>query len=398
MTLLAVASFAQPKPSKPSAELRLLPVVAAWDVPLDAALAAPPTLANGKAFIPLDGGHLSAYDLSTGKLEWSVDHPSVSAPATSDELVFLAESEAITGLRQTDGTVAWRQPVTVALAAPLVYDNGWLIAANTEGTLIAFRATDGEIVWRHELGSHFSAAPALAADRVYAAMADGHVVALDVATGTQRWSRALGGSVNDMLALDDRVFVGSDDNFFYSIKAADGSVNWRWRTGGDVIGVPLVDANHVYFVSKDNLVRGLDRQSGAQRWKSALPGRPTRGPSRAGDLLLVSGLSPKVSAFAMKDGASAGEVASPGELASAPYVTMVKGLPQVVLVSRDLIAGTRLLAFRRTVEPVLSTQFGALPNPIVLDRTGTATPGASPKGPATVPPPPPPGAPAARRP
>ena len=374
MALLAVASFAQ---SKQSTDLRLFPTTAAWNVPLDAALAAPPTLAKGKAFIPVEGGQMVAYDLSTGARAWSVDQASVSAPAASDDLVFLAESDGITALRQADGASVWRQPIRVALAAPLVFDNGWLVAADTEGTLLALRASDGTLVWHHDLGGRFSAAPALAADRVYAAMTDGHVVALDMSTGTERWSRALGGPVNDMLALDDRVFVGSDDNYFYSINAKDGSVNWRWRTGGDVIGVPVVDADRVYFVSKDNLVRGLDRQSGAQRWKSALSGRPTRGPTRAGDLLLVSGLSPKVSAFAIKDGAPAGDVTSPGEVASAPYVSLVKGLPQVALVSRDVAAGTRLLAFRRNVEPVLSTQFLLLPNPIVIERPAPAAPPSS---------------------
>ena len=374
IALVAVASFAQPKPST---ELRLFPTTAAWNVALDAALAAPPTLANGKAFIPVAGGQLVAYDLSTGTRAWTVDNTPVSAPASGDDLVFVAQSDAVTALRQTDGAEVWRQPITVALAAPLVFDNGWLVAADTEGSLLALRAADGTIIWHHDLGGRFSAAPALAADRVYAAMTNGHVVAMDVSTGTERWSRALGGPVNDMLALDDRVFVGSDDNYFYSIKATDGSVNWRWRTGGDVIGVPLVDANRVYFVSKDNLVRGLDRQSGAQRWKSALSGRPTRGPTRAGDLLLVSGLSPKVSAFAMKDGAPAGDVTSPGELAAAPYVSLVKGLPQVVLVSRDVAAGTRLLAFRRNVEPVLSTQPPLLPNPIVIERPAPVAPPAT---------------------
>ena len=379
MILLAVASLAQPKPS---ADLRLFPITAAWSVPLDAALAAPPTLANGKAFIPVEGGQLAAYDLSTGVLAWSVDTKPVSAPATGDDVLFVAESDAVTALRQADGVVVWRQPIAVALAAPLVFDNGWLVAADTEGTLLALRASDGTLVWRRDLGGRFSAAPALAADRVYAAMTDGHVVALDVSTGKERWSRALGGPVNDMLAQDDRVFVGSDDNYFYSIKATDGSVNWRWRTGGDVIGVPLVDADRVYFVSKDNLVRGLDRQSGAQRWKSALSGRPTRGPTRAGDLLLVSGLSPKVSAFAMKDGAPAGDVTSPGELAAAPYVSQVKGLPQVVLVSRDVAAGTRLLAFRRSVEPVLSTRPPLLPNPIVIERPASVGPAPLPSAPS----------------
>ena len=373
MALVAMCvSFAQSKPPKSSTDLRLFPIVAAWNTPLDAALAAPPTLAGGRAFVPLEGGQLAAYDLDTGVVAWSVESRPLSTPATSDDLVFLAELGGIAAVRQADGSTVWRLPMSGSLAAPLVWDNGWLVAADTEGALLAFRASDGSPIWRRDLGARFSARPALAADRVYAALASGQVVALDVATGVQRWSRKLGGAANDMLAFDDRVFVGSDDNYFYSINAADGVVDWRWRTGGDVIGVPLVDGDRVYFVSKDNLVRGLDRRSGAQRWKSALSGRPTRGPIRAGDLLLVSGLSPKVSAFTMKDGSPAGDVTSPGELAAAPYVTVVKGLPHVVLVSRDVAVGTRLLAFRRNVEPTLSAQLPVLPNPIVIQRPAQA--------------------------
>jgi outer membrane protein assembly factor BamB len=363
--LAAVASFAQPRPST---ELRLFPIVAAWNTPLEAALSAPPRLSGHLAFVPLDGGHLTAYDLDSGEPVWSVDSRPLSVPAVGDDMLFVAEADAISALRQSDGHTVWRLPFSDTLADPIVWDNGWLVAAGAEGTLVALRASDGTLIWRKNLGSRINASPALAADRVYAPLADGHVVSLDVATGEIRWSRKLGGAANDMLALDDRLFVGSDDNFFYSLKTADGVVDWRWRTGGDVIGVPVVDDSRVYFVSKDNLVRGLDRRSGAQRWKRELPGRPTRGPVSAGDLLLVSGLSPKVTAFAMKDGAPAGDVTASGELAASPYVSMAIGLPQVVLVSRDVMTGTRLLAYRRNVEPTLAAQLPLLPNPIVVPR------------------------------
>ncbi|MFN7984000.1 MAG: PQQ-binding-like beta-propeller repeat protein [Vicinamibacterales bacterium] len=121
-------------------------------------------------------------------------------------------------------------------------------------------------------------------------------------------------------------------------------------------------------MSKDNLLRALDRNSGSQRWKRELPGRPTRSPVRAGDVVLVSGLAPKVTAHALKDGTPAGEVTSPGELAASPFLMQQRGLPQVVIVSRDVTAGTRMIAFRRNVEPVLAPSVGLLPNPIPQPR------------------------------
>lgn len=341
---------------------------------------APPAASGTRAFVPVDGDRLMAFDLQAGREAWTSPAHPLFAPATGDGLVFLAEPEAITARRQDTGAVAWQVPFGAELAVPLVWDNGWLIAAEASGNVLAFRATDGALIWRQNLNGRVHAAPALAADRLYVALEDGQVVALEVATGTQAWSRRLGGPPNDMLATDDRIYVGSDDNYLYCLMASTGDVAWRWRTGADVIGAPVTDGSRVYFVSRDNVLRALDRKSGAQRWKRALPGRPTRGVVRAGDLLLVSGLAPKVSAFAMKDGSPAGDITSPGELAAPPFVTSVRGVPQVVLVSRDIATGTRVLAVRRLIDPPMNNQLPVLPGAVTNTPAAPAGGAAPPPG------------------
>lgn len=338
---------------------------------MGAPLAAPPTFVRNLALLPTADGHLLAFETDRGGQVWRYDGLISSTPAASDALVFLANAEHVTALRQADGSVVWQVPFAGTLVAPLVWDQGWLLGAERAGQMRAFRGEDGAEVWRRDLGSDVNSPPVLSGDRVYAALADGRVVALDVATGSTVWERHLGDKPNEMLARDGRVYVGSDDNYFYSLNATDGTVNWRWRTGGDVVGAPLADDRLVYFVSKDNVLRALDRRSGAQRWKRALPGRPTRGVVRVGDTLLVSGLSAKVTAYAVRDGAPAGEVTAPGEVASAPHVAEVRGLPQVVLVSRDIEAGTRIAAFRRSVDPLMDSPLPVLPNPLVIPAPGT---------------------------
>ncbi len=371
--LLTTAAWAQPSAPSP---LQLFPVFPAWSQGLDHILAAPPAFAGSRAFFAVDGGQIEAYELDRGTRVWAARVAAVSTPATGDGLVFVAEQERLTALRQSDGRVAWQLPFTASFAVPLAWDNGWLIGADTSGTVFAFRATDGALIWRQELGAPAHAMPALAADRVYVALEDGRVVALDVTTGTQRWARRLGGPPNDLLALDDRIYVGSDDNFLYCLMASNGEVAWRWRTGGDVIGVPVVDDSLLYFVSRDNVLRALDRRSGSQRWKRALASRPTRGPVRAGNVLLVSGLNPRVFAFKVTDGTPAGEIAAPGELAASPYVVPDRPLPQVVLVARDQATGTRALAVRRTIDPPMDTPLGTLPGAITVSVPGVPSPSA----------------------
>ena len=350
--------------SLPVEETRLFPVRPAWNLPLNNALAAPPAMTGKHGYFAIEGNRLAAYDLEFGTLLWLVPARVASQPAVGDGLVFVVEPETLTAFSQLTGSIVWRVPFSEPLTVPLVWDNGWLIAAAAPGTILAFRATDGVLIWRHDLEEAVHARPALAADRVYVAVSDGRIVALRIDTGARLWERRVGGQPNDMLALDDRVYVGSSDNFLYAIDTATGEISWRWATGGDVIGLPIVDRRNVYFVSFDNVLRALDRRSGAQRWKRPLPLRPTRGLVRAGDAIIVSGVSRSAPAYLLKDGRPAGELAGAGELAATPYLVQNGNMPTLVLVMRDLAEGTMVRALTRSWEPAVAA-IAPLPNPTV---------------------------------
>jgi outer membrane protein assembly factor BamB len=346
LTCAATARAQTPARPSPPPALRAI-----WTVPLKAALGVPPAFEVDRGFFSFSDGRLEARSLATGAVLWSTEANVLSQPAIGDGLLFLVERDAIAALELAHGTRAWRLPFTDALATPLVWDNGWLIAATESGRVLAFRATDGDLLWTREIGSAPSARPALAADRVYVPAGDSRVVALQVETGAIVWESRVGGAPNEPLALGDRIYVGSDDNFFYCLKTDDGDVDWRWRTGADVIGPPVADDRAVYFVSKDNVLRALNRRSGNQLWKRALPLRPSAGPVRLADSLIVSGVAPALRAFLAKDGAPAGEVATEGELAAAAHV--FEGAEGYVLtvITRTLAGGAAMTAVTRVSEP-----------------------------------------------
>ena len=358
LTMVAIVGATEPAPPEAPALFPLRPV---WTLALTSSLAVPPAFHGSRGYFPIEGDRLAAYDLDTGEELWLMPARTQSKPAAGEGLVFIAEPEALAALREADGSEAWRLPLTESLAAPLVWDNGWLIAATASGTLLALRGLDGHLVWRRDLGSPLSAPPALAADRVYAPAKDGRIFALRVVTGESLWERRLGGTPSGMLALDDRLYVGSDDNFFYCLTARNGQIDWRWRTGGDVVGTPVVDERRVYFVSFDNILRALDRRSGAQRWKRPLPLRPLTGALMAGATAIVSGVAPPLRAYLTKDGAPAGEVIVEGELAAPAYVLSGPRLPLLVVVARDIAKGTTVTVFTRSFEPPI-VPIAPLPN------------------------------------
>ena len=94
------------------------------------------------------------------------------------------------------------------------------------------------------------------------------------------------------------------------MNAGDGEVEWRWQTGGPVIGLPVVDDRTAYFVSLDNVLRALNKSSGVQRWKIPLPLRPATGPLHAAESILVSGPAPMLRAYNAQDGKTVGRVRS----------------------------------------------------------------------------------------
>ena len=351
----------------------LFPVTPVWTQPLNNELTAPPAYDDTTVFFPIEGDRVVAYESVSGAQKWLVPVGSQMEPAVGDGLLFLVGGEKVSALKASDGSIAWQLPFAETLAVRPVWDNGWLVLATEPGEILALRASDGHLVWRRRLESRAHARPALAADRVYVPTTDNGVVALRIDTGEPVWTRRLGGSPNDILALDQRLYAGANDNFFYCLMAKDGRVAWRWRTGGDVVGMPISDDDRVYFVALDNVLRALDLKSGVQHWMRPLALRPAWGPVRAGSTIVVSGLTASLPGFDMKEGKPAGDLAAGGELAALPHGLEERGTkkPLIVTVTRDIAKGGSASLAARNFEPAV-TPVGALPNLVQIAPTTPA--------------------------
>jgi outer membrane protein assembly factor BamB len=341
---------------------------------LNNALTAQPAYEESIGYFPIGADRIVSYDLNTGTMKWIVPGRPHLALAARDQLAFFVDVEALVALRSADGSVAWRIPFADAIVAPLAVNHGWLAAVTKDG-LLMFRAADGTLAWRFETGAPPHAAPAVTGERVYVPLEDGRVIALGLSGRDVIWEHRLGGAANEILALDDRVFVGSDDDFLYCLNPQDGEVEWRWRTGGDVVRMPLADEHRVYFVSLDNVVRALNQRNGVQQWKRALSFRPVWPPQRAADSVIVTGLAGPVNAFYLKDGAPAGEMGLGAgvELAAPLYAfgSPPAVSPTIVSVTRSLTSGATVTASSRSIEPPLIPMLQPLPGVLTVSATSS---------------------------
>jgi outer membrane protein assembly factor BamB len=312
------------------------PLEVRWSSTLPAPPAFAPAFDDEHAYVPLKTTSLVAVRLKDGGTAWSVDCPMTARPSAGDSLVFAGSDGLIEARASGDGRARWRRPVK-GMVVSLHWDTGWLIASIDAGRLLALRATDGVVLWEKDLGSPLHSPPAPAGDRVYLPLSDGRLVALSLTTGADVWTTKFSEPVVGILAVGDRVFVASRDNQLHAVSADDADADWRWPTGADLVGAPVLDERRVYFVGLDNVLRGNNRNSGTLEWRRVLPLRPIDGPILNGQTLIVAGVASELRAYSTVDGSPAGEMIVKGSeneeilLAAPPHLTQ-QGL--VILVTR----------------------------------------------------------------
>ena len=334
--LLAVAGAARAgaQPQERFEPSFLLPVDLAWTTRLEDGPRHPPAYDRERAYVALRTDSLVAIDLRTGQQVWIVEQHLDHPPAVGDGVVVTSSGSTLSGWRASDGTAVWSAAFDVALVAPPLWNTGWLVSATADGQIVVLRGFDGRVMWRRSVDSTPTVRPTIAGDRLFVPLVDGRVVVLALRTGSVIWERDLPGRPQGILALD-ALYVGSTDNFLYRLALDDGTVDWYWRTGGDIVGTPTADIENIYFTARDNVLRALDRRNGARRWRQPLPGRPAGGPLRVDSVVVVAGISPTVALFDTKTGLPRGEYVAPAELAAMPHVIpgALPPAPQLVLVT-----------------------------------------------------------------
>lgn len=331
---------------------------ARWVVSFETPPVAPAGFDASTAYVPLKGGQLVAVDLDRGVVRWRLDVATALTPATGGGMVFTTSDTTIEARDAQTGAIKWRAALPGGAAAPLYWDTGWLLASTTGGDLAAFRAADGTLVWRQPLGAPLSTAPAPALDRLYLPLADGRLVAVSLATGETIWSQTVSGRITGITGLDDQLVFGTTEKFVISVDLLRGRERWRWRVGGDVAGLPVADDKRIYFASRDNMLRAVDRKSGNLRWKATLPSRPAGGPLRLPDAVMVPLVSSEISGFEPSTGKALPPLKAAGESGSQPFIRTTARLtsPRLIAVSRD----GHLQAFGLRFEPPFAP-LGVLP-------------------------------------
>ena len=183
--------------------------------------------------------------------------------------------------------------------------NGTIYAGSKEGRLVAIDLKSGTLRWSDALKSTGSGSlaiygtPALdtvpvLGNLVYIAGYNGKVFAYDAASLQQRWAFPVDSNlkpiVSAVITAGANVYFGDTDGNVYALDAATGGLIWKFSSGGEIWGSPLVDANTVFIGSFDKKVYAIDATSGLEKWKFSMQANTVSTPIALNGVVYIGSL------------------------------------------------------------------------------------------------------------
>ena len=216
--------------------------------------------------------HLYAVD-GNGILKWefeSVDaQPFLTGPAIDRNLntIYAADYWANVYALNKDGSLKWYIPTGLwnIWSNPLVDEDG-VLYIGFDGDLIAAINPDSSVKWTSDIPA--LSGPAIDGDTIYLAARDYYFYAISKVDGSVKWSIEFSlypGYRDPSIDEDGTIYIGSEDQYLYAFNP-DGSLKWRYLTGGWVFTTPAIGADEIYFGSDDYYLYSLTKD-GVLKWR-----------------------------------------------------------------------------------------------------------------------------------
>jgi eukaryotic-like serine/threonine-protein kinase len=271
------------------------------------AIAAPVCgLANDSAGFRGDSGHPGIYEtkplLTEGHVKWkfSTRGQVVSSPAVVKNVLYVGSADhRLYAIDIKTGEKKWEFKTKSGVASSPAVVDGLVYFSSYDGNVYAVEAESGKQRWKFETGGErryaathlngsqpaketmpdpfdvYLSSPVVWKGAVYLGSGDGNIYSLDAAIGTVNWKFKTGDVVHATPAIaDGTLYVGSWDSYFYALDAATGKETWRFKTGEDPdihnqVGIQssaVVADGIVYFGCRDSNLYAVDAATGKQKW------------------------------------------------------------------------------------------------------------------------------------
>jgi outer membrane protein assembly factor BamB len=228
--------------------------------PVGGAPGAAPALTNAYVFVPLVNGRIEGYPLGEQRLTpWyyqSFGRAMVPPLATAETFVWTTDSgHMYVGYVEEHPGVRFRLETGSEIIAPPAYRKPYIFAATLSGETFAMNESTGARRWKYATGFTVSRAPAAIEDRVYVTSDEPALHCIDAANGAGLWEAA--GIAQFAAASRNRVYGVDDFGALVVLDSNTGSHIGRFSTGGTTNALVNDQTDRLYLISQEGTVQCL---------------------------------------------------------------------------------------------------------------------------------------------
>ncbi|MDB5713062.1 MAG: hypothetical protein JWO15_459 [Sphingomonadales bacterium] len=261
-----------------------------------ARLAASPVILGGKMYVMDTESHITMFDAATGAKGWSVQFG--DSAATAPVAAPVADSDD--GKKKKKSKK--KNNESVMFGGGVSADGAFLYATNGLGDVGALNIADGSVVWKKRLSAPLRGAPAVALGNVYVMSQDNQLFALRATDGNVEWTEAAAVSVAGVFGVaapaigQGTVVAGFSSGDLTAYRYENGRNVWQdtlSRTSittsvgslTDIDASPVIDQGRVFAIGEGGRMVSLELVTGQRLWELNIAGLST--PWVAGEWLFV---------------------------------------------------------------------------------------------------------------
>jgi len=207
-------------------------------------------------------------------LEWSSRLPMGRAKSINRffihdrQLYALNDHNLLLALDAEKGTVIWSQvlgPPIFACSSAAFYQDSLLFVVGK--TFIQVRRKDGQILQRQELAFPVTTGPARTQDRLFVGSSDKRFYSLRITDGIPLWQNLCEQEpVGTVTVAGNKVYFVTKSNILYVSSLLNRREVWSFQTAGLLPGV-VIDGKQCFLPSGDTALYCLDCDTGRLLWK-----------------------------------------------------------------------------------------------------------------------------------
>lgn len=205
-------------------------------------------------------------------------------PAIGNGMLVAANSEGdVIAFDRSSGRRHWKTELDVEISGGVGVGLGIVVVADYRGRVVALDLKDGSELWTYQVSGEVVSAPAVGAGVVVLQTVDGKLLGLDATSGEERWSHStvlpvltLRGTAAPIIS-GGTVIAGLDNGKLIALDARDGIPRWEQRVAipqgsaelervVDIDGTPVVRGDLVFAASYQGRVVALSREDGRGLW------------------------------------------------------------------------------------------------------------------------------------